>query len=140
MTRTAVVNYTIEVQPGPVYTMGKLIIQNGADDLRAAMLAAWKMPAGAVFNASAIQTYYSSQGNTRAGTNLCLRHLQIRADEKHRYPHRRCDAARGKTGLSTASSSTRCASIATCSGPSIAIVSVSGLIEALARNGWISSI
>jgi outer membrane protein assembly factor BamA len=62
-----VVNYTIEVQPGPVYTMGKLTIQNGADDLRAAMLAAWKIPVGAVFNASTIQTYYSSQGNTPLG-------------------------------------------------------------------------
>jgi outer membrane protein insertion porin family len=62
-----IVNYTLEVQPGPVYTMGKLTIENGADDLRAAMLAAWKMPAGAVFNASAIQTYYSSQGNTALG-------------------------------------------------------------------------
>jgi len=31
------------------------------------MLAAWKMPAGAVFNASAIQAYFSSQGNTPLG-------------------------------------------------------------------------
>ena len=50
-----IVNYTLEVQPGPVYTMGKLTIQNGAEDLRAAMLAAWKLPEGAVFNESAIQ-------------------------------------------------------------------------------------
>ena len=62
-----VVNYDLEIQPGPVYTMGKLIIENGADDLRAAMWAAWKMPTGAVFNANAIQTYYSSQGNTALG-------------------------------------------------------------------------
>jgi|CZKF01.1.fsa_nt_gi outer membrane protein insertion porin family len=62
-----IVNYTLEVQPGQVYTMGKLTIENGADDLRAAMLAAWKMPAGAIFNASAIQTYYSSQGNSALG-------------------------------------------------------------------------
>jgi outer membrane protein insertion porin family len=62
-----IVNYTIEVQPGPVYKMGKLTIENGAEDLRAAMQAAWKMPAGAVFNASAIQAYFSSQGNTPLG-------------------------------------------------------------------------
>ena len=62
-----IVNYTFEVQPGPVYTMGKLIIQNTADDLRAAMWSAWKIPTGAVFNESAIQTYYSSQGNTPLG-------------------------------------------------------------------------
>jgi outer membrane protein assembly factor BamA len=62
-----VVNYTLEVEPGPVYTMGKLTIQNSAEDLRAAMWAAWKMPTGAVFNANAIQNYYSTQGNTPLG-------------------------------------------------------------------------
>jgi hypothetical protein len=39
--------------------MGTLTIQNVADDLRAAMLAAWKMPAGAVFNESAILGFYA---------------------------------------------------------------------------------
>jgi outer membrane protein insertion porin family len=62
-----VVNYTLEVQPGPVYTMGRLIIENGADDLRAAMFAAWKMPAGAVFNEGAIRDYFNGQGNTPLG-------------------------------------------------------------------------
>ena len=62
-----IVNYTLEVQTGPVYTMGKLTIENGAADLRAAMLAAWKLPEGAVFNESAIQTYFYSQGNTPLG-------------------------------------------------------------------------
>jgi outer membrane protein assembly factor BamA len=61
------VSFNVSVEPGPVYTMGKLTIQNSAADLRAAMLAAWKMPEGAVFNASAIQTYYLSQGNTPLG-------------------------------------------------------------------------
>jgi len=79
-----IVNYTLEAQPGPVYTMGKLTIENGADDLRAAMWAAWKMPTGAVFNASAIQTYYSSQGNTPLGRTfaaaLCKYSLTINAD------------------------------------------------------------
>jgi outer membrane protein assembly factor BamA len=79
-----IVNYTMEAQPGPVYTMGKLTIENGADDLRAAMWAAWKMPTGAVFNASAIQTYYSSQGNTPLGRTfaaaLCKYSLTINAD------------------------------------------------------------
>ena len=79
-----IVNYALEVQPGPVYTMGKLTIENGADDLRAAMLAAWKMPAGAVFNPSAIQTYYSSQGNTALGRTFasanCKYQLTTNAD------------------------------------------------------------
>jgi outer membrane protein assembly factor BamA len=62
-----IVNYKLEVDPGPVYTMGNLTIQNGADDLRAAMLAAWKLPVGAVFSEDAIRSYYSSQGNTPLG-------------------------------------------------------------------------
>jgi len=62
-----VVNYTLEVQPGPVYTMGTLTIQNSAEDLRAAMWAAWKMPTGAVFSEKAIYDYYYTQGNTPLG-------------------------------------------------------------------------
>jgi outer membrane protein assembly factor BamA len=64
---SGVVNYKLEVQPGPVYTMGKLTILNGAEDLRAAMLAAWKLPTGAVFSEKAIADYYSTQGNTPLG-------------------------------------------------------------------------
>jgi len=58
-----IVNYTFEIQPGPVYTMGKLTIGNSADDLRAAMLAAWKLPTGAVFSEKAIRDYFASQGD-----------------------------------------------------------------------------
>ena len=61
------VTFTVTVEAGPVYTMGKLSILNGADDLRAAMLAAWKLPEGAVFNESAIQMYFNLQGNTPLG-------------------------------------------------------------------------
>ena len=64
---TGVANYRIEVDPGPVYTMGKLTIENGADDLRAAMLAAWKLPEGTVFNQNAIAEYFRKQGNTPLG-------------------------------------------------------------------------
>jgi len=79
-----IVNYTLEAQPGPVYTMGKLTIQNTAEDLRAAMWAAWKMPTGSVFNLGALQTYYSSQGNTPLGrtfsANNCKYSLTINPD------------------------------------------------------------
>jgi outer membrane protein assembly factor BamA len=75
-----IVNYTLEVQPGPVYTMGKLTIQNSADDLRAAMLAAWKMPTGAVFNEKRDTNLLLYAGKYSAGTHLCLRQLQIRCD------------------------------------------------------------
>lgn len=61
-----IVNYSLEVQPGPVYTMGKLTIENGADDLRAAMLAAWKLPMGTPFSEKAIHDYFSSQSNQTA--------------------------------------------------------------------------
>ena len=64
---SGIINYTMEVQPGPVYTMGKLTILNGADDLRAAMLAAWKLPEGAVFSENALRTYFYTQGNTPLG-------------------------------------------------------------------------
>jgi outer membrane protein assembly factor BamA len=63
----SVANYRLEVEPGPVYTMGKLTIENGADDLRAAMLAAWKLPEGAVFDGNAISAYFYTQGNTPLG-------------------------------------------------------------------------
>ena len=63
---SGIVNYTLEVQPGPVYTMGDLTIENGADDLRAAMLAAWKMPRGAPFSEKAIHDYFGSQSNQTA--------------------------------------------------------------------------
>lgn len=55
------VAYTIHVAPGPVYTMGRLAVENVAGDLRAMILATWKMPEGAVFNESAIMAYFSDR-------------------------------------------------------------------------------
>ena len=80
------VSFNVSVETGPVYTMGKLTIQNSADDLRAAMLAAWKMPEGAVFNASAIQAYYLSEGNTPLGRTFasanCKSQLTVNDDTR----------------------------------------------------------
>ncbi len=56
------VSYDVTVDPGPAYTMGKLTIDNVTDDLRSAMLAAWKMPAGSVFNESVILEFFSAHG------------------------------------------------------------------------------
>jgi outer membrane protein insertion porin family len=53
------VKYVVTADPGPVYSMGTLTIENVEDKLRAAMLAAWKMPAGAVFNESAVRNFYA---------------------------------------------------------------------------------
>ena len=57
----ATVAYTIAVDPGPVYNMGRLAIENVSGTLRGEMLAAWKMPAGAVFNESAIMAFFSDR-------------------------------------------------------------------------------
>jgi outer membrane protein assembly factor BamA len=53
------VAYAVSAVPGPVYTMGKVSVENVSDDIRSAMLAAWKLPAGAVFNESALLSYYA---------------------------------------------------------------------------------
>jgi len=51
-------SFTVTVEPGPVYTMGKLAIENVSDDLRAMMLAAWKVPAGAILNEGAVRNFF----------------------------------------------------------------------------------
>jgi outer membrane protein assembly factor BamA len=61
------VSFTVSVEPGPVYRMGRLFIQNSAEDLRAAMWAAWKLQGGEVFDESVVHTYYTLQGNTALG-------------------------------------------------------------------------
>jgi outer membrane protein assembly factor BamA len=82
-----IVNYTLEVQQDPVYTMGKLTIENTADDLRAAMLAAWKLPTGAVFSEDAMHSYFYGQdarsplGRTFASANC--KYKLTRDDEAH---------------------------------------------------------
>jgi outer membrane protein assembly factor BamA len=53
------VTFTVAVEPGPIYTMGSLRIDNVSDELRTAMLAAWKIPAGMVFNESAVLNFYA---------------------------------------------------------------------------------
>jgi outer membrane protein assembly factor BamA len=54
------VSFAVTVEPGPVYNMGTLTIQGVSDDLRAAMLAGWTMPTGAVFNESAILGFFAT--------------------------------------------------------------------------------
>ena len=49
------VRYEITAVPGPVYTMGSLQVQNVADDLRKAIVAAWPIQPGAPFNEGAIR-------------------------------------------------------------------------------------
>ena len=54
------VSYTVAADPGPVYRMGALSVENVSDDLRTAILAAWKMPAGAIFNEGAIRGFFAT--------------------------------------------------------------------------------
>ena len=48
------VSYTVNAEPGPVYTMGAIQVENVTDDLRAAILKAWPLKAGGTFNEGAI--------------------------------------------------------------------------------------
>jgi outer membrane protein insertion porin family len=52
-------SFTVSVEPGPVYTMGNLSVANVSEELRQRMIAAWKLPAGAVFDESAVRSYYA---------------------------------------------------------------------------------
>lgn len=54
------VSYTVTADPGPVYTMGTLSIENVSDELRSRMLVAWKMPRGSVFNEGAIRGFFAT--------------------------------------------------------------------------------
>ena len=54
------VSYVATVIPGPAYNMGTLNIENVSDELRAMMLAAWKMPQGAVFNEGSILGFFAT--------------------------------------------------------------------------------
>jgi outer membrane protein assembly factor BamA len=54
------VSYVAMVVPGPAYNMGTLTIENVSDELRTMMLAAWKMPAGAVFNEGSILGFFAT--------------------------------------------------------------------------------
>jgi outer membrane protein assembly factor BamA len=52
-------SFTITVEPGPVYTMGTVTIENVGDNLRAMMLAAWKVPAGTLLSEGAVLKYFA---------------------------------------------------------------------------------
>jgi len=53
------VTFAVTADAGPVYNMGTLKIENVSDDIRTIMLAAWMMPAGAVFNEGTVRGFYA---------------------------------------------------------------------------------
>jgi outer membrane protein assembly factor BamA len=56
------VSFMVTADPGAVYTMGALTVENVSDELRAAILAAWKMPQGSVFNEGAARGFFATHG------------------------------------------------------------------------------
>ncbi len=54
------VSFVVSVEPGPVYTMGKLSLENVTDELAATMLKQWKMKTGTVFDEGAIMTFFAT--------------------------------------------------------------------------------
>lgn len=84
---TARVSYSVTALPGPVYTMGKLTIENVSDELRAAILKAWKMPAGSVFNEGAILGFFATYGVNpqleRIFTTVTVKYVLHVKDDSH---------------------------------------------------------
>jgi len=72
------VTYDVTAEPGPVYSMGRLTIENVSDDLRTLILAAWKMPVGSVFNESAIRNLYAI-----GDANPALKRIFAAADSRY---------------------------------------------------------
>ena len=62
----SMVSFDVTADPGPVYTMGALTVENVSDDLRAAILAAWSMPRGSVFNEMSVRSFFAKTGVHRA--------------------------------------------------------------------------
>lgn len=54
------VTFMVTADPGAVYTMGALTVENVSDELRTAILAAWKMPQGSVFNEGAARGFFAT--------------------------------------------------------------------------------
>jgi len=70
-------------------------------DLRAAMLAAWKLPrARSSMKARFKRTFIRRE--TLRSTHLCLCHLPLQADSEYPDPHHRCRATAGKKALTPA--------------------------------------
>lgn len=81
------VSYTVTVDPGPMYTMGRLTIENVSDDLQARMIAAWKLDAGAPFNEGAIPSYFmnnSDPGLRRLFASVNCKYTLVLIDSIHR--------------------------------------------------------
>jgi outer membrane protein assembly factor BamA len=59
------VRYRITVDPGPVYTMGKIKVEGVRPETSAAILSEWKLKPGAVFNEDAILQFYATTSDNQ---------------------------------------------------------------------------
>jgi outer membrane protein assembly factor BamA len=65
------VSYAVSAEPGSVYTMGNLTIENVSDDIRSMMLSAWTMKQGETFNEGKILSYFAiDQTDAKADQRL----------------------------------------------------------------------
>ena len=60
------VDYTITVDPGPVYRMGRLTVVNLSDKQKAEVLPYWPMKPGDVFNPELIPRFVENYHKSRA--------------------------------------------------------------------------
>lgn len=56
----ATVSFKVTATPGPVYTMGKLTLENASEEFRKAFLAAWPLSAGAVYNEGLARGFFAT--------------------------------------------------------------------------------
>ena len=73
------VDYTIKVEPGAVYRMGKLTVANLSEAQKAEVLAYWKMREGEVFNPSLIPQFMEDYHRLRAPELQSIRGWNFRA-------------------------------------------------------------
>jgi outer membrane protein assembly factor BamA len=67
------VDYTITVEPGPVYRMGKLTIENLSEAQKAELGPYWRLKAGDVFNSELIQQSMNDYHRMRAADLQSIR-------------------------------------------------------------------
>jgi outer membrane protein assembly factor BamA len=79
--------YTVDVEPGPVYAMGTLTVENVTDDLRAAIIQAFPVHTGATFDEGAIASmtaiHDADSALERVFANNNLRYVLKLHDDTH---------------------------------------------------------
>lgn len=81
-----IVNYTVDVDPGPVYHLAFVRFDNVSDDLRARLMRSWQMMPGDVFNESYVSSFIlrAQQQDPVLGSSLAgmKAHFKVLADSQ----------------------------------------------------------